>query len=293
MEHKAGFVNILGKPNAGKSTLMNNLVHEKLSVITPKAQTTRHRIMGIVSGDDYQIVYSDTPGYLKPKYGLHKSMMHFVESALQDADLILYVIDLTDEEFDPNLTLEIANSKIATFVILNKIDAVTPEVVEKNVALWKENLPEAKIFTISALNNKNIDGLSSDIIATLPDHPAYYDKEELTDKSERFFASEIVRGKIFENYMQEIPYSSEVVINSFKNDPEILRIEAEIYIERDTQKGIIIGHKGSKLKKTGTEARLELEAFFGKKVFLGLHVKVKPNWRNDQRLLNYFGYTDK
>ena len=290
--HKSGFVNIIGNPNVGKSTLMNALVGEKLSIITSKAQTTRHRILGIVNGEDFQIVYSDTPGILKPNYRLQESMMKFVAGALKDADVILYVTD-TVEHGDPvsdEILDRLAQSTIPVILVINKIDLTTPEALEKMVADWQHRLPKAQIVPVSALNKFNLNGLFDLILANLPQGAPYYPKDTLTDKTLRFFASEIIREKILLNYDKEIPYSVEVAIDEYKEEPHIDRISATIYVARESQKGIIIGHKGEMLKKVGTAARNELEEFLDKKVFLQLFVKVNDNWRNDNRQLRRFGY---
>ncbi len=291
MSHKAGFVNILGKPNAGKSTLMNRLVGEKLSIVTPKAQTTRHRILGIVTEpDQYQIVFSDTPGYLEAKYGLHKAMMRFVEMAIEDADVILYMIDVTDPSDVESYRTEILQAESKLIVVLNKVDQLTDESLPALIESWKELAPKSEVIPISAEDGLNTSLLMERIVALLPEGEAYYGPDELTDKTERFLAAEIIREKIFLNYKQEIPYASEVGVDAFKDEGKLLRIEATIYVERATQKGILIGHQGKELKKVGTAARLDMEKFWDKKVFLGLFVKVKDNWRNDDRLLKYFGY---
>lgn len=291
--HKSGFVNIIGNPNKGKSTLMNALVGERLSIITSKAQTTRHRIMGIVNGDDFQIVYSDTPGILRPNYKLQESMMRFVMGALADADILLYVTDVTEHPDVSNEVLSrVAAGGVKTLLVINKIDLTTPDQLESLVEEWQKALPEAEIIPVSALNNFNIGGLFDRILAALPEGEPYYPKDALTDKTLRFFASEIVREKILLNYQKEIPYCVEVAIDEYHEEPTIDRISATIYVARESQKAILIGHKGSKLKKVGTEAREELERFLGKKVFLKLFVKVNENWRNDDRQLRRFGYLD-
>ena len=291
--HKSGFVNIIGNPNKGKSTLMNALVGERLSIITSKAQTTRHRIMGIVNGDDFQIVYSDTPGILRPNYKLQESMMRFVMGALADADILLYVTDVTEHPDVSNEVLSrVAAGGVKTLLVINKIDLTTPDQLESLVEEWQKALPEAEIIPVSALNNFNIGGLFDRILAALPEGEPYYPKDALTDKTLRFFASEIVREKILLNYQKEIPYCVEVAVDEYHEEPTIDRISATIYVARESQKAILIGHKGSKLKKVGTEAREELERFLGKKVFLKLFVKVNENWRNDDRQRRRFGYLD-
>ena len=289
--HKSGFVNIIGNPNVGKSTLMNALVGEKLSIITSKAQTTRHRIMGIVSGDDFQIVYSDTPGILKPSYKLQESMMKFVTGALTDADVILYVTDTVEQsDRSAGIVEKIAASGIPAIVVVNKIDLTTPEALEKLVERWHAALPEAQIVPVSAKEQFNVEGLFRAILALLPEGPAFYPKDTLTDKTLRFFASEIVREKILKFYDKEIPYCCQIEIESYREEPAIDRIAAVIYVARDSQKGILIGHKGEKLKKVGQAARKDMEEFLGKKVFLQLFVKVSDDWRNDDRRLRQFGY---
>ena len=291
--HKSGFVNIIGNPNKGKSTLMNALVGERLSIITSKAQTTRHRIMGIVNGDDFQIVYSDTPGILRPNYKLQESMMRFVMGALADADILLYVTDVAEHPDVSNEVLSrVAAGGVKTLLVINKIDLTTPDQLDSLVEEWQKALPEAEIIPVSALNNFNIGGLFDRILAALPEGEPYYPKDALTDKTLRFFASEIVREKILLNYQKEIPYCVEVAVDEYHEEPTIDRISATIYVARESQKAILIGHKGSKLKKVGTEAREELERFLGKKVFLKLFVKVNENWRNDDRQLRRFGYLD-
>lgn len=290
--HKSGFVNIIGNPNVGKSTLMNALVGERLSIITSKAQTTRHRIMGIVNGEDFQIVYSDTPGILKPNYKLQESMMRFVRGALKDADIILYVTDTVEhsDAASAEMIEKIAASDIRTIVVINKIDLTTPDKLDELVDVWEKRIPGADIVPVSALQNFNIGGLFDLILKYLPQGEPYYDKDMLTDKTMRFFASEIIREKILRFYEKEIPYSVEIEIEEYKEESTIDRISAMIYVARDSQKGILIGHKGAMLKKVGTAAREELEQFLGKKVFLQLHVKVSDNWRNDDRQLRRFGY---
>ena len=290
-KHRAGFVNIIGNPNVGKSTLMNALVGEKLSIVTAKAQTTRHRIMGIVNGDDYQIVYSDTPGILKPNYRLQQSMMNFVETAIGDADIILYVTD-TIEKGDKNeeWISKLKNIQCPIILVINKIDISSQEQVLELMGWWKEQLPQAIIYPASAQEKFNLDNIFDAIVANLPHAPAWYDKDVFTDKNLRFFASEIVREKIFLNYKEEIPYSCEVVVEEFKEGAERYDISAVIYVMRDTQKGIIIGKGGQSLKKVGTQARIDMEDFFQKKVFLSLYVKVDPDWRESKKELRKFGY---
>jgi len=290
MSHKSGFVNILGNPNAGKSTLMNAFVGEKLSIITAKAQTTRHRIMGIANGEDYQIVYSDTPGIVNPHYKLHESMMGFVHSALKDADIFLLVTEIGEDFKNQEILDKVKESCIPTIVIINKIDLSDQETVEKKIHFWKEKFETAEVIPVSALLKFNIEKVLNSILSNLPDSPPYFPKDELSDKTMRFFASEIIREKIFENYHKEIPYACEVVVESYKEEANIDKISATIFVERDSQKGILIGHKGSALKKVGTEARLDIEEFVQKKVFLELHVKVNKDWRNNDTFLKRFGY---
>ncbi len=292
-KHLSGFVNIIGNPNVGKSTLMNALVGERLSIITSKAQTTRHRIMGIVNGDDFQIVYSDTPGILKPNYKLQESMMRFVTGAVSDADVLLYVTDTVEQSDRSQEILErISKSDIPVILVINKIDLTTPDALEKLVEVWQERLPKARIVPTSARENFNIGGLFDLILSKLPEGEPYYPKDTLTDKTLRFFATEIIREKILTTYDKEIPYCCEVAIESYTEEPEIDRISATIYVARDSQKGIIIGHKGEKLKRVGTKARLDMEEFLGKKVFLQMHVKVNEDWRNSDRQLRRFGYEE-
>lgn len=289
--HKAGFVNIVGNPNVGKSTLMNNLVGERISIITAKAQTTRHRIMGIVNGDDFQIVYSDTPGVLSPNYKLQESMLHFSQSALVDADILLYVTD-TVEAFDKHQQFikQVQGLEIPVLVVINKIDLSNEEDLLKQVDAMKALFPKAEIFPMSALRKFNITNLLNRIKELLPDSPPYFDKETLTDKPARFFVTEIIREKILLFYQKEIPYATEVLVEAFEEGDKLVKISAVIIVERDTQKGIIIGHGGKALKKIGTEARHDIEAFLEKKVFLQLFVKVEKDWRNRETKLKIFGY---
>jgi len=291
MTHKSGFVNIIGNPNVGKSTLMNALVGERISIITKKAQTTRHRIMGIVNGDDFQIVYSDTPGILKPSYKLQESMMRFVESALDDADVILYITDTYETPNKNQAFLDkLQNLGAPIILVINKVDLTTQEKVEELVKLWGEILPKAQILPVSALHGFNTDGLISMIKEILPEGPEYFSKETLTDKTMRFFASEIIREKILLHYQKEIPYSVEVEIEEYTEDKKLDRIRAIIYVSRESQKSIVIGHQGKMLKRVGTEARIDLEKFLGKKVFLEMYVKVDPDWRDNDNKLKRFGY---
>ncbi|GAB3534409.1 GTPase Era [Pontibacter brevis] len=290
--HKAGFVSIVGKPNVGKSTLMNALVGEKLSIITSKAQTTRHRIMGILNGDDFQIVYSDTPGIIKPQYALHESMMSFVRTSLEDADVILFVTDIYEKHDEDDVIKRLQHAEVPILLLINKIDQSTEEEVNDKVAYWQEKMQPTEILPISALHGFGLEHLFSRLLHYLPEHPAYFPKDELTDKPERFFVSEMIREKIFLNYKKEIPYSCEVVVEEFKEEEDIIRIRAEISVERRSQKGIVIGNKGEALKKVGTQARIDMEQFFQKKIFLDLYVRVNENWRTDQKLLRRFGYSE-
>lgn len=290
MSHKSGFVNILGNPNAGKSTLMNAAIGEKLSIITAKAQTTRHRIMGIANGDDYQIVYSDTPGIVNPHYKLHESMMGFVHSALKDADVFLLVTDIGEDFKNQDILDKVKESCIPTIIVINKIDLSDQQTVEQKIKFWKDKFESAEIIPVSALLKFNIEKVIDSILEKLPDSPPYFPKDELSDKTMRFFASEIIREKIFENYQKEIPYACEVVVESYKEEVHIDKISATIFVERESQKGIVIGHKGSALKKVGTESRIDIEDFVQKKVFLELHVKVNKDWRNNDTFLKRFGY---
>jgi GTPase len=289
--HKAGFVNIVGKPNVGKSTLMNVLIGERLSIISSKAQTTRHRIMGIINDDHYQIVFSDTPGMLKPKYELHKNMMSFVNMSLEDADVILFVTDLfeTDEEIE-DVIEKINNSGVPVLLVINKIDLSKENQLDEVTAYWTQRIKTETVIPISATESFNTERILQEILDRLPVHEPFYDKAELTDRPERFFASEIVREKIFLNYRKEIPYSTEVAIEDFFEEETIIRIRAIIYVERDSQKGIIIGESGKALKRVGTQARMEMEKFFGKKIFLETFVKVADDWRKDKNKLRKFGY---
>ena len=291
--HRAGFVNIIGNPNVGKSTLMNALVGEKLSIVTAKAQTTRHRIMGIVNTDDYQIVYSDTPGMLKPNYRLQEDMMKFVDAAIGDADIILYVTDVV-EKSDKNLEYvrKLQKLECPVIVVINKIDISDQTKVMELISYWNETIPGATVIPVSARERFNLESVLEAIVDKLPVSPPWFDKDQFTDRNLRFFASEIIREKILENYSQEIPYSCEVAVEAFKEGRERYEISAVIYVMRDTQKGIIIGKGGAALKKTGTEARLDMEDFFQKKVFLQLFVKVDPDWRENRRELRKFGYEE-
>ncbi len=289
--HKSGFVNIIGNPNVGKSTLMNELVGEKISIITEKSQTTRHRILGIVSGDNFQIVYSDTPGIIKPKYKLQEKMMEFVSTSFEDADVFLYVTDVIE---NPSKNIEyiqkLSKVQVPVICLINKIDLANSEKLDELQDFWKENLPKAEIYAISALNKFNIEGLFDKLIELLPEGPAWFPKDQLTDKTERFIVSEIVREKIFKNYQKEIPYSCEVVVEEFKEETKIIRIKVVVVVERQSQKGIVIGNKGLAIKKVGTQSRIDIETFFGKKVFIEFFVKVKKDWRDNDNNLREFGF---
>lgn len=294
MTHKAGFVNIIGNPNVGKSTLMNAFVGERLSIITSKAQTTRHRIFGIVNGDDFQVVFSDTPGVIKPAYQLQNSMMDFVKSAFEDADVFLYMVEVGEKQLkDEAFFNKLKHTNIPVLLLLNKIDKTDQDFLEEQVDYWKETLPNAEIYPISALNNFNVKEVFDRILELLPESPPYFDKDSLTDKPERFFVNEIIREKILLNYSKEIPYSVEVVTEEFKEDEDIIRIRVVIMVERTSQKGIIIGHKGAAIKRVGIEARVDLEKFFGKQVHLETFVKVNKDWRNNNNQLKRFGYSNK
>lgn len=291
MEHKAGFVNIIGNPNVGKSTLMNVLIGEKLSIITHKAQTTRHRILGILNEEDYQIVFSDTPGIIKPAYKLQESMMNFVHSAFHDADVLIYMVEMGEKQLkDEALFEKIKNTKIPLLLLINKIDLAEQEEVEKQINLWKKRVPNAGVLPISALNKFNIDKIIARIKELLPISPAFYDKDAITDKPKRFFVSESIREKILNHYKKEVPYSVQVEVEEFEDEEDIIRIRAIIYVLRESQRGIIIGHKGAGIKRIGIETRRDLERFFDKKIFLETVVKVKKNWRDDDRQLKSFGY---
>ncbi len=293
MTHKAGFVNIIGNPNVGKSTLMNALVGEKLSIITSKAQTTRHRILGIVNGEDYQIVFSDTPGIIKPAYQLQESMMDFVKSAFEDADVLIYMVEVGEKELKNEAFFKkIIHSKIPVILLINKIDKSTQEEVEEKVNYWRSKVPNSFAYVISALEKFNVETVFYKIIELLPEAQPFYPKDQLTDKPERFFVNENVREKILKHYKKEIPYSVEVITESFVEEETIIRIRCVIMVERDSQKGIIIGHKGSAIKRVGAEARIDLERFFGKKVFIELYVKVNKDWRSNSNQLKRFGYKD-
>ncbi|MBT8184544.1 MAG: GTPase Era [Eudoraea sp.] len=290
-KHKAGFVNIIGNPNVGKSTLMNAFVGEKLSIITSKAQTTRHRILGIVNGDDFQIIFSDTPGIIKPAYELQSAMMDAVKSAFEDADVLLYMVEIGEKALkDAKFFDRIKNSTIPVLLLLNKIDTSEQHILEEQVQYWQEQVPNAEIHPISALENFNVREVFDRIIALLPEAPAYFPKDQLTDRPERFFVNETIREKILKYYKKEIPYAVEIDTEEFVEDEKIIRMRSVIMVERETQKGIIIGHKGSALKRVGVEARKDLEKFFDKQVHLELYVKVNKNWRSNPRQLRRFGY---
>lgn len=291
MNHKAGYVNIIGNPNVGKSTLMNAFVGEKLSIITSKAQTTRHRILGIVNGDDFQVLFSDTPGIIKPAYELQESMMGFVKSAFEDADILLYMVEIGEQALKDDMFFEkITSSKIPVLLLLNKIDTSNQEQLESQVQFWAEKVPNAEIIPISALEGFQVKEVFNRIIELLPESPPFYPKDQLTDKPERFFINETIREKILIHYKKEIPYAVEVDTEEFFEEETIIRIRSVIMVERETQKGIIIGHKGAALKRVGVEARKDLEQFFGKQIHLELYVKVNKNWRSNQNQLKRFGY---
>tara|TARA_R110000868_G_scaffold340203_3_gene600867 strand:- start:1231 stop:2112 length:882 start_codon:yes stop_codon:yes gene_type:complete len=293
MSHKAGFVNIIGNPNVGKSTLMNAFVGEKLSIITSKAQTTRHRILGIVNGEDFQVVLSDTPGIIKPAYELQESMMGFVKSAFEDADVLLYMVEIGEQELKDEVFFnKITSSKIPVLLLLNKIDTSNQEQLETQVQLWTQKVPNAEIFPMSALQGFNVKEVFNRIIELLPESPAFYPKDQLTDKPERFFINETIREKILIHYKKEIPYAVEVDTEEFFEEENIIRVRSVIMVERETQKGIIIGHKGSALKRVGVEARKDLEKFFGKQLHIELYVKVNKNWRSNANQLKRFGYNN-
>lgn len=294
MTHKAGFVNIIGNPNVGKSTLMNAFIGERLSIITSKAQTTRHRILGIVNGEDFQVILSDTPGIIKPAYVLQESMMDFVKSAFEDADVLIYMVEIGEKELKDEVFFnKIKNAQIPVFLLLNKIDTSNQQQLEEQLDWWTQKVPNAMIYPISALQHFNVKEVFSQIVAHLPESPAFYPKDQLTDKPERFFVNEAIREQILQNYKKEIPYSVEVVTEEFFEDEMIIRIRSVIMVERDSQKGILIGHKGSALKRVGVGARKSLEKFFGKQIHIELVVKVNKNWRNNEGQLKRFGYHNK
>lgn len=292
--HRAGFVNIIGNPNVGKSTLMNAFIGEKLSIITSKAQTTRHRILGIVNGEDFQVILSDTPGIIKPAYELQESMMDFVKSAFEDADVLIYMVEIGEKALkDESFFKKITNSKIPVLLLLNKIDSSNQEQLEEQAELWQQKVPNAEFYPISALNGFNVKNVFDRIVELLPESPAFYPKDQLTDKPERFFVNEAIREKILLHYKKEIPYAVEVDTEEFFEEDKIIKIRSVIMVERETQKGIIIGHKGSALKRVGMEARKDLEHFFGKQVHIELYVKVNKNWRSNQNQLKRFGYNQR
>ena len=293
MAHKAGFVNIIGNPNVGKSTLMNAFVGERLSIITSKAQTTRHRILGIVNGEDFQVVLSDTPGIIKPAYGLQESMMNFVKSAFDDADVLLYLVELGEKELkDEAFFAKITGATIPVLLLINKIDTGDESSLAEALELWQSKVPNAEVFAISALENFGVPEVFNRILELLPESPPFYPKDQLTDKPERFFVNETIREKILMQYKKEIPYAVEIDTEEFFEDENIIRIRSVIMVERETQKGIIIGHKGQAIKWVGIEARKDLEKFFGKQIHIELYVKVNKNWRNDSRQLKRFGYNN-
>lgn len=292
MTHKAGFVAIIGYPNAGKSTLMNALVGERLSIITPKAQTTRHRIMGILSGDDYQVVYSDTPGVIDPRYKLQRAMMSAVFSAIDDADIILLVTEHGNDFRQEEILLKLRMTPTPVIIVINKIDLCDMEKLRADAEKWMASMPQATVLPVSALHAVNLDQVFRAILDKLPESPAFYPKDELTDRSMRFFVAEIIREKILINYAQEVPYSTEVAVDAFTEEERITRITATIYVSRESQKGIILGHHGAAIKKLGTDARKDIEAFLGKHIFLELRVKVARDWREDDRALRRFGYPE-
>lgn len=293
-EHKAGFVNIIGNPNVGKSTLMNAFVGERLSIITSKAQTTRHRILGIVNGDDFQVVFSDTPGIIKPAYLLQENMMDFVKTAFEDADILLFIVELGEKSLKDEAFLnKLQNAGVPVLILINKIDLGNEELLNQAVENWKKEVPNAEIFAISALRDFGVREVFERIIELLPPSPPFYPKDQLTDKPERFFVNETIREKILMHYKKEIPYSVEIETEEFFEEEDIIRIRSIIMVERETQKGIIIGHKGSALKRVGVEARKDLEAFFQKQIHLELYVKVNKDWRSDERQLRRFGYNQK
>ncbi len=293
-DHRAGFVNIVGNPNVGKSTLMNDLVGERISIITSKAQTTRHRIMGIVNTPEYQIVFSDTPGVLKPKYKLHESMLDFSEGALTDADILLYVTDVVeDTEKNKDFLDRVAKETIPVLLVINKIDLLkNNDDLDRIIDRWRERLPKAEFFPISATENFNVNNLMNRIVELLPPSPPFFGKDALTDKPMRFFVTEIIREKLLLNYEKEIPYSTEVLVEKFEEKERSIHIMAVIYVERDSQKGILIGKRGEKIKKVGIQARQDIETFFDKKVYLELFVKVEKDWRNKENKLRQFGYIE-
>ncbi len=292
-KHKAGFVNIIGNPNVGKSTFLNAVVGENLAITTPKAQTTRHRILGIVNGDDYQVIFSDTPGIIKPAYEMQEAMMDFVKESFEDADILLYMVEAGEKDLKNEAFFnKIKNAKVPVLLLINKVDQTDQDKLEEMINYWQEKLPNAEIFPVSALHGFGIDQVFNRILELLPESPPYFAKDQLTDKSERFIVNEKIREKILKHYKKEIPYAVEVETEEFKEGDDKIRIRAIIYVERDSQKGIIIGHKGAGLKRIGTEARKDLEKFFGKKIYLELYVKVNKDWRKKAEQLKRFGYKD-
>ena len=292
--HKSGYINIIGNPNVGKSTLTNFFVGQKLSIITHKAQTTRHRILGIVNSENYQMVISDTPGILKPAHKLHESMMDFVNMTFEDADILIYMVEYQDHDLKDHILLKkIKSTKTPVFLIINKIDNIDQSKLENEIDYWKHVLPNAEIWPISAKEKFNVEELKARIIEILPEGPAYFPKDQITDKPERFFVNEIIREKILIHFKKEIPYSVEVITESFIEETNIIKIRSIIMVERSSQKGIIIGHKGDAIKKVGTESRIDMEVFFNKKIFLDLQVKVNKNWRSSDKQLKRFGYNQK
>ncbi len=290
MPHKAGFVNIIGNPNVGKSTLMNGLVGEKLSIITKKVQTTRHRIIGIVNSDDYQVIFSDTPGIIKPHYKLHEAMMKEVDAAFQDADILIFITEIGEKVQHGDIIEKINKLGGPLIIVINKIDLSDQLTVETRISEWQEVFPQASVIPVSALRNFNVDTVFKKILEILPENPPFFDKDTITDKSERFFVSEIIREKILLFYQKEVPYSVEVAVDQFKEDEDIVRIQCVIFVARESQKAILLGHQGQAIKRVGVEARKDLEAWLGKQVFVQLTVKVDPDWRNDERKLKRFGY---
>lgn len=291
MSHKAGFVSIIGKPNVGKSTLLNAMLGEKLSIVTPKAQTTRHRIKGILNGDDYQIVFSDTPGIIEPHYLLHDKMMEFVKASLADADAVLFITDLEETYMDEEMMNRLTAVKIPVIVVINKMDISSQDEINKLVHGWKKKLNPRAVIPVSAINDFNVDKIKEALLEIFPEAPAFFPKDDLSDQTERFFVAEMIREKIFLNYEKEIPYSTEVGIDTFTEEKGLIKIRAIIFVERDSQKGIIIGNKGEAIKRVGTQARKDIESFLGKKVFLELFVKVEKEWRKNEMQLRRFGYT--
>jgi GTP-binding protein Era len=293
MTHKAGFVAIIGKPNVGKSTLMNKLIGEQLSVVTPKAQTTRHRIKGILSADDYQIVFSDTPGILKPAYTLHNRMMNAVDSTIIDADVAMFVVEVNEKTLTEEVNERLRKLKVPLIIVINKIDLADQEILEQKVKYWEETLHPHSVIPVSATEEFNLDPIIKTIVSLLPESPPYFDKEDLSDRNTRFFIAEIIREKLLLLYQKEVPYSCEVVITDYKEDKEIDRIRCEIFVDRESQKAILLGHKGEAIKRLGTEARKKIEYFLKKHIYLDLTVKVKTDWRDDEKQLDNLGYKEE